>query len=980
MSAIDTYTVEPRKLLIRLGLGASLMSLCLAAPSMALAGPIDLPSGGVSSMTIDNGSDVTATDVTVGNAGTADLTVTGSGSSLTATGNVRVGVNGGAGTLLLSDQAAFDADGGLTIGSDVGSVGNMTVTGAGTSFSAGSGIAIGDYGGQGSLTINNGATFDLPNGSIYLGAHGGNGKLAIDGAGTVVSVDGNLSTGCIQTTADCRVDITNGAKLLMTGDETGGFVATGPGQNSTVRLSGAGTEWSGIRWFYVGYNQDADTSPNIGTLIIEDGAVARRDRVVDPTTMAGSVGSFAAGVSEEDTGNVIVRGAGSELSSIYNMYVNYSGTGNFEVYDGGKISAGSSVPVNNGGTLGHVLGGLRFYSNKGTLNIGGTVDGPARGAGFIDAENIIFRTPVDGLSGGTLVLNHTNSDYEISSNLLSFGSTALVPPEDIGLGITERGGKIVAVAGDTTFSGNGAGFYGLLDLRGGTVRVTGSLGPLSKSVVGNTGFLTGTGSVGSATVKSGGVIGGGGRAAVGTLSLGGDLAIEDGGKVRVRFDDASANDVIDVNGDADFAAGSLLSVEKLPGGWIDLANRHLVMSIDGSRTGELTGGSGMVLSNFYGLSIAYDQAVPGGQTLVYLDPTQIKAYADVAGITRNQRAVANALQGMNIRNPVVNAVAMLPDDASAARAYDDLSGAVYADAPVALTEELSGVSDVLVAKAAAERGTGKGVDLWVTGFGRESQFEDDGNAHGLTAKSYGLLAGADMTTGDGFSFGGALGVSNGSSEVDDDLGSTDANTIHGGLYAGYTVDGFSLLAGGNVASSNVSASRNVDIGTFSDSLDDDVTLTGGALFGEVSYRQNLSERAYAEPFARFTHVATQSADVSESGGAAALDGKIESSAQDYASLGLRVAASANEQTPWGIDGTLGYRRLLGGDAATASLSMDGGQNFVVDGWAQPENVGFVDVGLEGRIGASATVRLNYAGNLGEDYWSQSVGATLSWRL
>ncbi|TYC64529.1 autotransporter outer membrane beta-barrel domain-containing protein, partial [Rhodobacterales bacterium] len=82
------------------------------------------------------------------------VTISGAGSTLTAGDFITVGY-GGTGTLTISDGGAASAVDDVNIGKDAGAEGTVTISGAGSTLTAGDFITVG-YGGTGTLTISDG--------------------------------------------------------------------------------------------------------------------------------------------------------------------------------------------------------------------------------------------------------------------------------------------------------------------------------------------------------------------------------------------------------------------------------------------------------------------------------------------------------------------------------------------------------------------------------------------------------------------------------------------------------------------------------------------------------------------------------------------------------------------------------------------------------------------------------------------------------
>ena len=163
-----------------------------------------------------------------GGAGTASVTLTGSGSTWTNTGNVAVGYSGTGRLVITSGGAVSDGSG--FIGYAAGSSGGVTVSGSGAKWTNSAGLIVGDLG-TGALTLTGGGAVSVT-GATTIGSLG---VLQFDGAST-------FSTGSLAV---------NGGKLVTLGAATfspsatlgaGGMIVNSEGFNSTFtgNFSGAG--------------------------------------------------------------------------------------------------------------------------------------------------------------------------------------------------------------------------------------------------------------------------------------------------------------------------------------------------------------------------------------------------------------------------------------------------------------------------------------------------------------------------------------------------------------------------------------------------------------------------------------------------------------------------------------------------------------------------------------------------------------------
>ena len=114
-------------------------------------------------MTIQNGGEVSNTFGSIGtdSGSTGTVTVEGSGSSWTNSGDLYVGLSG-TGTLDISAGGAVSNTSGF-IGTGIGSTGTVTVDGAGSSWTNSGSLTVGGFG-TGTLTIADGGkvTVEVP--------------------------------------------------------------------------------------------------------------------------------------------------------------------------------------------------------------------------------------------------------------------------------------------------------------------------------------------------------------------------------------------------------------------------------------------------------------------------------------------------------------------------------------------------------------------------------------------------------------------------------------------------------------------------------------------------------------------------------------------------------------------------------------------------------------------------------------------------
>ncbi|ADZ68957.1 Serine protease, subtilase family [Polymorphum gilvum SL003B-26A1] len=303
---------------------------------------------------------------------------------------------------------------------------------------------------------------------------GSTGTVTVTGAGSTWANSVSLYVGV---SGSGTLNVEHGGSVVS---DYFGYVGLGFGSSGAATVTGAGSTWVSGADLHVGHAGD-------GTLAISGGG------------MVSNVRGYV-GYGPGSTGAVAVTGAGSSWANSSDLYVGYSGDGALTISDGGTVHVDGMMTI------------ARDTGSTGTLNIGAAAGGTAAGAGILDAASLAF-----GAGAGTLVFNHTDTDYV-------FG-TAI-----------SGGGTINHLAGNTTFSADSSGFTGETIVNGGTLTITGELGTTVTGGAEGEGAIIGHSAGSSGTVAVTGADANWSIAA--DLRVGfqgnGTLAISDGGTVYNR--------------------------------------------------------------------------------------------------------------------------------------------------------------------------------------------------------------------------------------------------------------------------------------------------------------------------------------------------------------------------------------------------------------------------------------------------------------
>jgi fibronectin-binding autotransporter adhesin len=903
--------------------------------------------GGAGSMQITHGGLVDGGEGLVGvSAGSSGaVTVDGADSAWTNTADLTIGA-GGAGTLAVTDGGAVGNAAGH-LGREVGSTGMATVAGAGSTWTNTGSLWVGQAGG-GWLDISGGGV--VSDNAGYLGFDStATGTATIDGAGSIWR---NTLGVVVGVSGAGSMQITHGG--LVDGAE--GVVGASAGASGAITVDGAGSAWTNTGNLTIGSNGS-------GTLAITNGG-----------SVSNAIGYL--GLAVGSSGAAIVDGAGSTWTNT-DLAVGGYGAGTLMITNGGAVhddlgvvaslagvagtvtvdGAGSvwtntglvivgqfgdgKLTIANGGMV-SVDGAFVLAGNAGStgvLNIGGAEGSAAVGAGALDAASLQF-----GDGGGVVNFNHTGTNYLFAADMAGAGA-------------------INQFAGNTNLTGSSNGFIGAVSVIGGRLAVNGSLAG-GQVTVGGGATLGGNGLIGSLTAQSGAIIAPGNS--IGVLNVAGNASFAAGSIYQVELTSTGQSDLINVAGAATITNGAQLSVVKTDAAPYVLGAHYNVLTAADGVSGAFTFNT-VQLTNFIGL-------VGGSNaTSVYLDVAKTKTFAS-AGATDNETAVGAALDALPLTGGLVGAVANLPTDASARDAFNQLSGEIHASARGVMIEDSRFVRDAAMDRLRDQVVAG-GPAVWGRGYGAWGRMDGDGNAATVKHDIGGFLIGADGMVGEAWRVGVIGGYSQSTFQDDARKSSGTSDNYEVGAYAGARWGAIAFRSGLAYSWHELSTNRSVSFPGFADALKGDYQAGAAQAFGELAYGFESGRVAF-EPFASVAYVSLRTDGFDEKGGAAALTGKGDAAAVTFTTLGSRAASSFTLGNGWTVTarGTLGWRHAFGDTATQAAMAFPGGSSFDIGGAPIAENAAVADLGLDVDISENAAFGFSYGGQFGSGSTDQSVQA------
>jgi outer membrane autotransporter protein len=441
--------------------------------------------------------------------------------------------------------------------------------------------------------------------------------------------------------------------------------------------------------------------------------------------------------------------------------------------------------------------------------------------------------------------------------------------------------------------------------------------------------------------------------------------------------------------------GGTVSVFKA-GGTYAIGSRYTIVTADARVSGTFDGFTQNL--PFINLALTYD---PNN---VYLDVTRnAVAFCDVVA-SRNQCAAGRGAESLGAGNAVYDAIASLPDTASARQAFNALSGEIHASTRSALIDESRYLRDAVIART-QQAGTAAGgaprqfaalaqmndqvqrpqdgtaITAWTQAFGAWGQVDGDGNAARLERNTGGFFIGADTTIDRTWTIGLAAGYSRTTLDVDGRASHASIDSYHLALYGGARFGALGLRAGVAHTWHSIDTSRGIAFPGFADSAKADYDARTTQLFGEAGYAFAVGTAA-VEPFANLAWVHLDTDRFGEAGGAAALRGRSGSDSNLFSTLGVRAAAQVwrDDNKTLTLRGKLGWRHTFGDVTPAARLIFAGGPSFGIEGVAIARNAVVAEAGFDLKIGAGLTIGATYAGVLSADAQDHSIKGNLAYRF
>ncbi|MEO4040310.1 autotransporter domain-containing protein [Hoeflea sp. CAU 1731] len=902
-----------------------------------MSGQLNVGADGTGTMTIATGGVVSSLRGSIGSYPDSNgaVTVTGEGSNWTNDESVVVGFSGN-GVLEIYDGGTVEGAEGY-VGAGVSGSGSVIVSGAGSSWMNSSALAVG-YGGSGSLLVENGGQVTSASG-VISDMDGSSGEAIVTGEGSAWTMDGELRVGSGD---DGSLTIADGGYV----SSAGGNIGYEAGATGNATVTGAGSTWfngtgANAKIVYIGYFGSGElTIEDSGQM---DGGVLYMATAPDSygrLTVTGPDSAWTnhllSQIGIQGTAEILIEDGGTITQGEGNVFLGVSSVGIGAVTVTGAGSAWTnmyffgvgdqgtgSLTVSNGGL---VSGRIAMFvgsgaGSDGTVNVGAAAGEAPMAPGVIDFPSFEFYS-----GDGRLVFNHTDEtgDYEFTPSITSGAGAA----------------TIAHYAGFTRLTGDGSAYARATDVHGGTLAIDNMLG-------------------GQVNVLSGGALTGTGVAT-------GNVTFNSGSTYLVDMDGSTDPQGLTVSGLATLD-GSVV----IEGDYMEVAGEGPVVILTTDTTLTTTFDSAEVASVFFTPSLSYE--MDGGTDYVYVSIEQDKTFSDFAD-TRNRLAVAGGLESLASDNPLAATMLTLTNEGVVVDAYDQLSGEIHASLKGALIENgqqavkaiNNRIHDAFEADAnssvAAYGDTHDPASgFWITGYGDWMSTEATGNTAAMDNALYGVIAGIDHRFGDHFRFGVLGGYSRTDTTIDALSSEAEADSYTIGLYGGAD-NGQAGLSLGALYTWHSIDSRRYVTNPVTEELAADYDAGSFQLFAEAGYKVAM-EQATLEPFAGVSYINLQTDSFAESGGLAALSSPSQSTSTTFTTLGLRSSMTFASNVH--ARGMIGWRHAFGDVDPASTMTIGGGSPFTIVGAPIAQDAAVVEAGIDIKAGQNVMIGASYEGQYGD---------------
>ncbi|MEB0045132.1 MULTISPECIES: autotransporter domain-containing protein [unclassified Pseudomonas] len=537
-----------------------------------------------------------------------------------------------------------------------------------------------------------------------------------------------------------------------------------------------------------------------------------------------------------------------------------------------------------------------------------------------------------------------------------------------------QGSLIKSGAGRLMLTGDNT-FRGPTTVNGGLLSVNGSLA--STVIVNESATLGGSGRIGALIANAGATVAPGNS--IGTLQVSGDVTFAPGSTYAVELSPTRSDRIVAGGAATINGATVSLSLENSP----TVLSPQQVQSLLGHQynilqaAGGIQGQFGTVLPNYLFIGGSLDYSANSVALSVVRNAT---SFASV-GQTPNQRAVANAVEGLGAGNALFESLLLSPTARSAQQAFQQLSGEIYPALNSVLINDTRYLRDAVGERLNDAQGTQS--NGWVKALGAWGKTDEQNDSASYTTSIGGLLAGVDGAVDEQTRLGLVIGYSDSAVNMGSRMhSSAQVDSYHLGAYAGHELGAWRLSAGGAYSWHRANVKRDLQYADVSARQNAKVDAATTQVFGEAAYSLNL-QPLLLEPFANLAYVHLDSAGFTETGDAGALQRHDDQRDAVLGTLGLRALKTVNLSSRQSLDlsASLGWQHNLNTiDAEQHLVFANGSAPFAVQSSPLVRDAALLNT--RASLALSRDIRLNvdYAGQLASREKSHGLGLSLNWQF
>jgi outer membrane autotransporter protein len=270
---------------------------------------------------------------------------------------------------------------------------------------------------------------------------------------------------------------------------------------------------------------------------------------------------------------------------------------------------------------------------------------------------------------------------------------------------------------------------------------------------------------------------------------------------------------------------------------------------------------------------------------------------------------------------------------------------------------------------------------WIQAIDSWGRIGGDGDAAAASRSLGGLFAGVDRRFDSHWLAGVAGGYTDSSVSVSDRGSAADIGAAHLAGYVAASFGPWSLRSAAAASFSALDATRSLAFPGFAETASARYDAVTAQVFSEASYRMTLG-KIVAEPFGGLAFARLNVDGFAENGGGvAALSGSANHLDIGYSTLGGRAAvdyllANGTALTP---RVSVAWQHALGSLTPTETLTFQStSETFAVAGLPIARDTALFESGLDLRLSPRAEVGLSYSGQYGDRVMSNSIKGNLTW--